>query len=74
MNEKIISILADYTDVSPEDITPASKLVEDLNLTSLDVLDMVSAFEEAFDIEIPDRAIKQMQNVQDIENYLQANA
>lgn len=70
MNEKIVSILAEYTDLNADEIQGSSKLVDDLGLTSLDVLDMIAAFEDAFDIEIPDKVIKQMQTVSDIENYL----
>ncbi len=74
MNEKIVSILAEYTDLNADEIKGSSKLVDDLGLTSLDVLDMIAAFEDAFDIEIPDKVIKQMQTVSDVENYLNEKA
>lgn len=72
--KKIIEILSNYTDVEPDQIALDSNLVADLGFTSLDVLDMVSEFEDEYDIEIQDREIKQMKTVQDIVDYLNANA
>lgn len=70
---KVIEILAEYTDVDASKIREDSTLVSDLGLTSLDVLDMVSAFEDAYDIEIPDKDIKGFETVHDIIVYLSEN-
>lgn len=70
---KIIEILTHYTDVPAATIQSDSRLVADLGLTSLDVLDMVGEFEDEYDIEILDKDIKQMQTVQDIADYLSAH-
>lgn len=72
--ENIIAILCDYTETDPEHIQPASRLVEDLGLTSLDLLDAVTAFEEAYGLEITDEDIKKMRTVQDIADYIQLHA
>ncbi|EOS61691.1 acyl carrier protein [Firmicutes bacterium M10-2] len=72
--KKIIEILSNYTDVEPDQISLDSNLVADLGFTSLDVLDMVSEFEDEYNIEIQDREIKQMKTVRDIVVYLTENA
>lgn len=71
MIEKVIDILADFTDLERDKITKNSKLVTDLGLNSLDVINVVVAFEDEFDIEIPDNKIKELLTVEDIVGYLE---
>lgn len=73
MNEKIVEILSDYTDVDESEIKPESTLIGDLGLTSLDIVDLITAFEDEFSISIPDSAIKKMEKVSDITDYVKAN-
>lgn len=68
MFEQVKEILAKYTE---EEITESSVLEADLGLSSFDVVSIVTDFEEAFDIEIPDRDIQKFVNVCDILKYLQ---
>jgi acyl carrier protein len=70
----VIDILSEFTETAKKDILPQSRLIEDLNLTSLDVLDMAGAFEQAYNIEISDKDIKSLHTVQDIYEYLQEYA
>lgn len=72
--KKIIEILSEFTEVDPADIKPDSGLVTDLRLTSLDVIDMITAFEDEYDIEIKDKDIRQLHTVQDIDKYIEAHA
>lgn len=74
MLEKVKKILLDYTEVPASEITLETDLVKDLDLNSLDVVNIVVAFEDEFDIEIPDRAIKNLTTVGDIVNYLEKHA
>lgn len=71
MSEKVIDILSEFTMLEREKITKESGLVTDLELNSLDVINVVVAFEEEFDIEIPDSKIKELVTVGDIEKYLE---
>lgn len=71
MLEKVIDILSEFTVLERENITKESELVNDLGLNSLDVLNVIVAFEEEFDIEIPDAEIKKFAVVEDIELYLE---
>lgn len=73
MIEKVIEILAEFTTLEKEKITKESGLTTDLGLNSLDVINVVVAFEEEFDIEIPDQRIKELVTVGDIEEYLEKN-
>lgn len=71
MLERVQHILQDYTDVPMSDITLDSTLVEKLGLNSLDVVNIVVAFEDEFEIEIPDRVISTLTKVEDIVKYLE---
>lgn len=73
MIERVINILADFTTLKKDKITKESKLTVDLGLSSLDVINVVVAFEDEFDIEIPDQKIKELVTVGDIAEYLDKN-
>lgn len=71
MLERVIDILAEFTLLEKEKITKDSGLVNDLGLNSLDVINVVVAFEEEFGIEIPDSKIKELVTVGNIVEYLE---
>ena len=73
MIKKVIDILADFTTLEKNMITEKSGLVTDLGLSSLDVINVVVAFEDEFDIEIPDQKINELVTVGDIVEYLERN-
>ena len=73
MIKKVIDILADFTSLENDMITEKTSLVTDLGLSSLDVINVVVAFEDEFDIEIPDQKIKELVTVGDIVEYLERN-
>jgi len=70
MLERIKSILCTVIEADPETITLESKLVDDLDLNSLDVINLIVMFEQEFGVEIPDRQIMKFVTVGDIVNYL----
>lgn len=71
MLETVKKILLDYTEIPASEITLETDLVNDLDFNSLDVMNIVVAFEDEFNIEIPDRAIKDLVTVEDIVKYLE---
>lgn len=71
MLEKVIDIISEFTMLEKEKITEESSLVNDLGLNSMDVINVVVAFEEEFNVEIPDSKIKELVTVGDIEEYLE---
>lgn len=72
MIEKVIEILSDFTEMKPEQMNRDTKLAADMGLNSFDVVNVIVAFEEEFDIEIPDRAIRDLQTVGSIADYLES--
>ena len=70
MLERIAEILSKYT---KEEITAESTLVNDLGLSSFDIVSIVTAFEDEFDIEISDRDIRKLVSVADFMNYIENN-
>jgi acyl carrier protein len=62
--DKVKKIVADQLEVGDEEkITPEASFANDLSADSLDVVELVMALEEEFDIEIPDEAAEQMDTV-----------
>ncbi len=72
--EKFVEILADQLDVDKNTITGETKIAEDLNADSLDVVEMLMAIEDEFNIEIPDEEIENFKTVNDVVEYIQNNA
>jgi acyl carrier protein len=70
MLEKIRDILVEYVEVPREQITLETGLLTDLGLSSLDVVNIVVAFEDEFDIEIPDRKLAELVTVEDVVKLL----
>lgn len=70
MLDKIRNILEDYRDVQREQITLETNLLNDLGLSSLDVVNIIVAFEDEFEIEIPDRKLAEIITVGDIVRML----
>ena len=68
MFEKVEEIIRKYS--AAETVTEDSLLVDDLELTSLDVVSIVGDFEDAFDIEVPDEDILKFTTVGDIIEYI----
>ena len=66
MFDRTVGILEEFVDGDIE-ITKDSALVDDLGLSSLDVIRMVAAFEDEFDIDVPDRIIPSLRTVGDID-------
>jgi acyl carrier protein len=60
--------------VDANEVTPEASFVDDLGADSLDTVELVMAFEEAFNIEIPDEAAEKIQKVKDAVEYIQKNS
>ncbi|MCC3144804.1 acyl carrier protein [Halanaerobium sp. Z-7514] len=69
--DKIIEIVAEELAVDKDEITEESSFIEDLGADSLDVVELVMAFEEEFDVEIPDEDAENIRTVEDAVNYLE---
>jgi len=67
---KVKEIIVNELGVEPEKVTDEASFVEDLGADSLDIVELIMAFEEAFDIEIPDEDAEKLQTVGDAIKYL----
>ncbi len=67
---KVKSIIADQLGVSEDEIKPESSFIEDLGADSLDIVELVMAMEEEFEIEIPDEEAENIKTVGDALNYI----
>ena len=67
---KIKKIVADHLGIEEEKVTEEASFIDDLGADSLDTVELVMAFEEKFDIEIPDDAAETILTVQDAINYI----
>ncbi len=76
MKDKIVEIIANQLGIDHGDVTPEASVVDDLGADSLDVVELVMALEEEFNLEIPDEEAEKIKSVSDIfshmENALQA--
>jgi len=68
--EKFIEIIVDKLGVDPKEITPEASFIDDLGADSLDTVELVMAFEEEFDIEIPDEDAEHLTTVGKAMEYL----
>ncbi|MCL5022489.1 MAG: acyl carrier protein [Nitrospirae bacterium] len=70
VEEKVKEIIAKQLGVNPSEVTPEASFVEDLGADSLDTVELVMAFEEAFNIEIPDEDAEKIAKVKDAVEYI----
>ncbi len=74
VEEKVKQIIVEQLGVDEAEVTPSASFVDDLGADSLDQVELIMAFEEAFDIEIPDEDAEKIKTVQDAVDYVQKNA
>src|SRR4051794_8091387 len=67
---KVKSIIADQLGVGEDEIKPESSFIEDLGADSLDIVELVMAMEEEFEVEIPDEEAENIKTVGDAINYV----
>lgn len=70
VNEKVKDIIVEQLSVDPEKVKLESKFIEDLGADSLDIVELVMAMEEEFDLEIPDEDAEKLKTVNDVQTYL----
>ncbi|KNZ41521.1 acyl carrier protein [Acetobacterium bakii] len=73
MDEKLLKvreIIAEQLDLDLDDITLETSLVEDLKADSLDIVELIMAFEDEFEIKIDDEVLENILTVQDIINAI----
>ena len=71
IEEKVKDIIVEQLGVNPEQVTPQASFIEDLGADSLDIVELVMAFEEEFGVEVPDEDAEKLQTVGDVIKYIE---
>lgn len=74
LEEKVKRIVAEQLSVSEDRVTPTASFIEDLGADSLDTVELATAFEEEFEIDIPDEVATKMVTFQDALNFIGQHA
>ena len=70
IEQRVKEIIVNQLNVNEEQITPQASFLDDLGADSLDTVELVMAFEEEFDIEVPDEEAEKLQSVGDVVAYI----
>jgi acyl carrier protein len=71
--ERVKKIVVEHLGVESEKVTEESSFIDDLGADSLDIVELVMAFEEEFGVEIPDDAAEKITTVKDAIDYIEQN-
>jgi acyl carrier protein len=74
VEEKLKQIIVEQLGVDEAEVTTSASFVDDLGADSLDIVELVMAFEEAFDIEIPDEDAEKIKTVKDAVDYISSHS
>ncbi|MCG1012869.1 acyl carrier protein [Tepidanaerobacter sp. GT38] len=68
--DRVKQIIADQLSIDEDQIVPEASFIDDLGADSLDIVELIMAFEEEFDMEIPDEDAEKIKTVQDVLDYI----
>lgn len=71
MNGKVKEIIVEQLGVDPDKVKLEASFIDDLGADSLDIVELVMAMEEEFDLEIPDEEAEKLRTVGDVNSYLE---
>ena len=71
--DKVRAIVVEQLGVEADEVQIESTFIDDLGADSLDIVELIMAFEEEFNIEIPDEAAEKIKTVQDVVTYIDQN-
>jgi len=70
VEEKVKELVLDILDVKPEALVPSAKFIEDLSATSIDIVEIVTAIQNSFDVDITDEEAEKVRTIQDAVDFL----
>ena len=71
--DRIVKVVSEELAISEDEITEDASFIDDLGADSLDVVELIMALEEEFDIEIPDEDAEEIATVSDAVDYIEEN-
>jgi acyl carrier protein len=74
VEERVKQIIVEQLGVDEAEVTPTASFVDDLGADSLDTVELVMAFEEAFTVEIPDEDAEKIATVKDAIDYIEKHS
>ena len=74
LEERVAEIIAEQLGVTKSEVVPEASFIDDLGADSLDIVELVMAMEEEFDIEIPDDDAEKIQTIGDAISYVRERA
>ncbi len=72
LEDRVSAIIVEQLGVTKEELAPRASFIDDLGADSLDIVELVMAMEEEFDIEIPDDDAEKIQTIEDVVSYVKA--
>ena len=72
IQDQVKKIVVDHLGIDESKVVPEAKFIDDLGADSLDTVELVMAFEEEFEIEIPDDAAEKIQTIKDAIDFIEA--
>jgi len=70
LEDRVSAIIIEQLGVTKEELAPKASFIDDLGADSLDIVELVMAMEEEFDIEIPDEDAERIQTIEDVIRYV----
>jgi len=70
LEDRVSAIIVEQLGVTKEELAPGASFIDDLGADSLDIVELVMAMEEEFDIEIPDDDAERIQTIEDVISYV----
>ena len=71
--DKVKNIIVEQLSVTEDQVKPEAKFIEDLGADSLDTVELVMAFEDEFDITVPDEDAEKLTSVGEVNEYIEKN-
>ena len=70
ITERVTAIVVEQLGVAIEEVVPTASFIEDLGADSLDIVELIMALEEEYDVEIPDEDAEKIQTIADVVSYI----
>jgi acyl carrier protein len=74
IQKEVKRLITERLSVADDQVRPETAFIDDLGVDSLGLVELVLAFEEVFNVQIPDQATEKLRTVQDAIDYIQAHA